>query len=121
MKYRISKGYPHLYLDRGGRKDQDGIRKERWRYRPPGGKAVTIHGKYGSPEFAAAYRAAVEGRTSVEKSAVQVKNTMKALVESYRRSAGYHGLKPSTRECRDIYLSVAISPSQSSSVNMSEP
>ena len=37
--------------------------RERWRLRAPGKPTVTIKGKFGSPEFAANYRAAMEGES----------------------------------------------------------
>ena len=49
-----TKPYLNLYRD----KDRQG--RDRWRLRVRGKKAVTIKGTYGSPEFAANYRAARE-------------------------------------------------------------
>ena len=52
---KINKPYPYLCsdIDRQGRK--------RWRLRAPRRPTTTIKGEYGSPEFAANYRAAMEG------------------------------------------------------------
>ena len=103
MKRRITKAFPHLYLDRGGRKDQDGIREERWRYRPPGGKTVSIREQYGTAAFAAAYRAAVEGLAAPQKKAPKG-GTMKDLVDLYTRSVNYHNLRSTSRRVRNSYL-----------------
>lgn len=52
---KINKPYPYLCsdIDRQGHK--------RWRLRAPGRPTTTIKGHYGSPEFVANYRAAMEG------------------------------------------------------------
>jgi hypothetical protein len=51
---RPTKPYPYVYadIDRQGRK--------RWRLRAPHRPTVTIKGEFGSPEFAASYRVAME-------------------------------------------------------------
>jgi integrase len=64
-----------------------------------GRKAVTIKGTYGSPEFAANYRAAREvddgGRGAVGKH-----GTIEALARSYLRSAAFAGLATETQRSR---------------------
>ena len=51
---KATKPYPYLYRDI----DRQGA--QRWRLRAPR-RSSTIKGDYGSPEFAANYRAAMEG------------------------------------------------------------
>jgi hypothetical protein len=86
--------YPYLCrdIDRQGR--------VRWRLRMPGHKAVTIKGVFGSDEFAANYRSAVEG-DSLERVRFKGKHgTFDALARSYLRSAAFAKLAPDTRKAR---------------------
>ena len=90
----ITKPYPSLYRD----KDRQG--RVRWRLRVPGRKTVTIKGVYGSPEFAANYRVAVEG-APVEKKGIGTQHgAMAALARSYLRSAAFASLSPATQRAR---------------------
>jgi integrase len=90
---KISKPYPHVYPD----KDRQG--RERWRLRAPGRKTVTIKGDYGSPEFAANYRAAMEGEP--ERKGLRGKHgTFDALGRSYLRSGAFAELSPATQRAR---------------------
>ena len=57
----ITRPYPYLYRD----KDRQG--RVRWRLRLPGRRGVTVKGRFGSPEFALAYRNALEGCGPTEK------------------------------------------------------
>ena len=78
--------YPYLCHD----SDRHG--RVRYRLRVPGRKAVTIKGQFGSSEFAANYRAAVEG-TPVEKRGIPAQHgSMAALAQSYLRSAAFAAL-----------------------------
>ena len=88
------KPYPYLYRD----KDRHGL--ERWRFRAPGQPTVTIKGAFGSPEFAANYRGAVE-RAPVEPGGVFPKHgTFEALCRSYLRSGDFLTLAPETQRTR---------------------
>jgi hypothetical protein len=95
----ITKPYPRVYrdIDRQGRL--------RWRYRPRRGKAVTIKGVYGSPEFAANYRAASEGESAeIARAGVIGKHgTFDALARSYLRSASFSQLAD-TRKARRLWV-----------------
>jgi hypothetical protein len=62
---KITKAFPHLYKD----KDRQG--HPRWRLRVPGRKATTIKGRHGTPEFAAAYAAAMASAEPIEKKGVR--------------------------------------------------
>jgi integrase len=91
---RLSKPFPYLYRDI----DRKGA--QRWRLRMPGRKAVTIKGAYGSAEFAANYRAAVEGE-AIEPQIITGKHaTFDALGRSYLRSADFAGLATETQRTR---------------------
>jgi integrase len=93
---KIAKAFPHLY------KDKDGQRRDRWRLRVPGRKATTIKGRYGTPEFAAAYTAALAGAEPTEKKGLGVpkQGTIAALARSYLRSGVFAGLSPATQRAR---------------------
>ena len=82
--------FPHCYRS----KDRHG--RERWLLRVPGRKAVTINGRYGSPEFAENYRAAL---APVEKKGIGVprQGTIAALARAYLASAHFAGLASETR------------------------
>jgi integrase len=75
-------------------KDRHG--RERWLMRVPGRKAVTIKGRYGSPEFAENYRAAL---APVEKKGIGAprQGTIAALARAYLASAHFAGLASETR------------------------
>ena len=87
-----TKPYPHLYRD----KDRQG--RDRWRLRVRGKKAVTVKGSYGSPEFAANYRAALE--VDGARGAVGELGTIAALAKSYLRSATFAALAAETQRSR---------------------
>jgi integrase len=91
----ISKPYPYLCsdVDRQGNK--------RWRLRAPGKSTATIKGAYGSPEFAANYRAAMEGESVNVPVGTNTKHgTFNALGRSYLRSADFAALAPETQRTR---------------------
>lgn len=92
----ITRPYPYLYRD----KDRQG--RERWRLRPPGRKAVTIKGRFGTPEFAAAYRAALECCEPAQKKGlgIRTQGTIGALARSYLRSGAFIQLSPRTQRSR---------------------
>jgi integrase len=95
---RAAKPYVYLY------KDIDRQGRIRWRLRAPRRPTVTIKGEYGSPEFAANYRAAMEGKSSEPVFITSRHGTIDALGRSYLRSADFAGLAPDTRRSRRIIV-----------------
>jgi hypothetical protein len=86
--------FPHCYPD----KDRQG--RPRWLLRLPGHKAMTIKGTYGAPEFAAAYRAALESCEAAPKAGLgrTTPGTFAALAMSYLTSATFkNGKRPETQ------------------------
>ena len=74
-----------------------------------GGKRVRIRETYGTPEFDAAYQAALAGKATVKKAAPDVAaGTLKLLIDQYRDTAAWqHELSKATRRQRDnIYKQV---------------
>src|SRR5215469_10310347 len=73
------------------------------------GKRVRIRETYGTPEFDAAYQAALAGKATVKKAAPDVAaGTLKWLIDQYRDTAAWqHELSKATRRQRDnIYKQV---------------
>ena len=94
----ITKPYPFLYRDL----DRQGA--VRWRLRAPRRRTATIKGAYGSAEFAANYRAAMEG-TPVESKIITGKHgTIDVLARSYLRSAVFADLAPSSQRNRRAFI-----------------
>ena len=93
-----AKPYPYLY------KDIDRQGRIRWRLRAPRRSTVTIRGEYGSPEFAANYRAAMEGKAPAPVVVPSRYGTIDALGRSYLRSADFAGLAPDTRRSRRMIV-----------------
>ena len=92
---KTAKPYPYLY------KDVDRQGHVRWRLRAPHKPTVTIKGEFGSPEFAANYRAAMEGDRTFGKFAEGSSHgTMDALARSYLRSADFARLRKTTQKAR---------------------
>src|SRR5262245_50831834 len=90
---KIAKPYPHLYRDI----DRQG--EIRWRLRVPGQRTATIKGVFGSPEFAANYRAAIEGNPAPV--GIPAKHgTMAALARRYLTSAAFAGLAAASQRAR---------------------
>ena len=90
---RATKPYPYLY------KDIDRQGRIRWRLRAPRRPTVTIKGEYGSPEFAANYRAAIE--VSIQPPILVTRHgTISALGHSYLRSADFASLAADTQRSR---------------------
>jgi integrase len=97
---KISKPYPFLYRDI----DRQGA--ERWRLRAPRRPTTTIKGAYGSPEFAANYRAAMEGECAIRPHE-QTKGghgTIGALAHTYLKSAAFADLAPATQRNRRAFI-----------------
>src|SRR6185503_16507879 len=95
---KITKPFPYLYIDI----DRQGA--IRWRLRVPRRTTVTIKGDYGSPEFAANYRAAMESdQKPAEHKFAGKHGTFHALGRSYLRSADFAALaSESQRKRRDM-------------------
>jgi integrase len=99
MKIRTAKPYPYLYRDI----DRQGA--ERWRLRAPGRPTTTIKGAYGSPEFAANYRAAMEGEPVEKIGLLERKHgTIGALAHSYLRSVAFADLAASSQRNRRAFI-----------------
>jgi integrase len=74
-----------------------------------GGKRIRIRETYGTPEFDAAYQAALAGKATVKKAAPDAAaGTLKWLIDQYRDTAAWQNdLKKATRRQRDnIYNQV---------------
>ncbi len=97
---RIARPYPYVYR----MKDRQG--RDRWLLRVPGRKVKTVKGHFGSPEFAANYRAAMEGSESVEKKGLGIprRGTIAALVRTYFRPAAFAALSLETQRARRYLL-----------------
>jgi hypothetical protein len=113
---KLAKPYRYLYRDIDARK------RERWRLRAPGKPTVTIKGKFGSPEFAANYRAAME--REVMPTITAKHGTIEALGPPIlSRQHSFNSLpKPSGSAARRSSSSVratATSPSLDSNANTS--
>jgi integrase len=98
---RPTKPYPFVYRDI----DRQGA--QRWRLRAPGRPTTTIKGEFGSPDFAANYRAAMEGSVATHRSvatdcrSVPSKHgTIDALVRTYLRSAAFDRLANASQKMR---------------------
>src|SRR5262245_10566715 len=91
---KFTKPHPYVYRDI----DRQG--SIRWRLRKPGMPTITLRGFFGSEEFAANYRAAIEGYP-VEPVGIPAKHgTFDALGRSYLRSADFVGLAAETQRTR---------------------
>jgi len=90
---KTSNPYPHCYRS----KDRQG--RDRWLVRVPGRKAVTVKGRYGSPEFAANYKAAIEGAGPIEKKGLgtAAPGTVAALRALLYKHVFFTGKSPATQ------------------------
>jgi integrase len=85
--------YVHQFVDRHGR--------ARFYFRRPGFKKVALPGLPWSPEFMAAYEAAIATPRPIEVGAVRVKpGSMRALAVSYFGSIAFHSMQPSSQAVR---------------------
>jgi integrase len=76
-----------------------------WYVRHGHGRRIRIKGEYGSHEFWAQYRAALEGAARVSKLAKA--NSLAAVLLAYRKSSDWAGLSPATRRQREtVYRAV---------------
>jgi integrase len=72
-----------------------------WYVRKPGGNRVRIRGEYGSPEFNAAYVAALEGLAPAKTKLPEAKGSMVWLWGQYRKTTAWTSLSPATRKQRE--------------------
>lgn len=89
----------HEYRDRHG--------KVRRYVRRPGLRSVSIPGLPGSPEFMAAYQAAVSGKTPSARSKMRP-GSLAALVADFYRSPGFANLKPSSQSTYRFILNKIV-------------
>lgn len=81
--------FVHGYVDRNG--------KPRYYFRRQGAKNVALPGLPWSPEFMAAYEAALAGRSAAVGSARVNAGSLRAFAISYYSSLSFRSLKPSTQ------------------------
>jgi integrase len=74
-----------------------------WYVRKGKGPRIRIHGLYGTPEFMAAYQAAMTGGAPVKRGAVK-SGSLNWLVARYRESSDWLALSPSTKRERENIL-----------------
>jgi len=96
---RLRLPYIHEYCDKDG--------KLRRYVRRRGFPRVRLPGLPGSPEFMAAYQAAIVG-AAPERRAHAADGTMKALVIDYYRSAAFANLRPNSRRVYRIALDAIV-------------
>ena len=75
-----------------------------WYVRKRPNPRVRIRGEYGSPEFMEAYMAAVNGQ-EMPKIVKTSPNSLRWLVEQYRKSSEWLSLSPATKKQRENILS----------------
>jgi hypothetical protein len=74
-----------------------------WYVRVDRGKRVRLRGEYGSPEFQAAYNAAIDGKPASDAAAFKAQS-LGWLIERYRESSAWTNLSQATRRCRERIL-----------------
>lgn len=84
----------------GATKFEDRHKQPRWRFRRKGFKTVYLPGLPGSPEFVAAYQAALEGSPVVPGASRTVPGTVNALAVMIYASAEWSQLAPTTQSSR---------------------
>jgi integrase len=75
-----------------------------WYVRLDRGKRVRLHGDYGSPEFQAAYEAAMAGKPAPDEAKKFNAQSLGWLIERYRESSTWAGLSQATRQQREGIL-----------------
>src|SRR4029077_8191989 len=75
-----------------------------WYVRLDRGKRVRLHGDYGSPEFQAAYEAAIAGSPAPGSAAKFNAQSLGWLIERYRESTAWAKLSQATRQQREGIL-----------------
>jgi integrase len=98
----IVKRYRYLVCDR----DRHG--NARWYLRRPGQAKIRLRATPNTPEFDAAYRAAIEGPSEAPKHALRdapaVPGTIEALIRAYYAGAEYKALAPRGQRVRRLVL-----------------
>lgn len=77
-----------------------------WYVRKNDGPRIRVKGEYGSPEFWAAYREALEGRAEVQKKASP--HTLQWALDKYRASSAWASLSNATRRQRENIFKAVI-------------
>ena len=78
-----------------------------WYVRIDKGPRIRIRGDYGSPEFKAAYDAAISGQTPPQKTRAPATHSLAWLIDRYRDSGAWARLSGATRRQREnIFLHV---------------
>jgi integrase len=75
-----------------------------WFVRVYPGPRIRIRGEYGTPEFKAAYEAAIAGKPAPDAGESFPAQTIGWLIEQYRGSSAWGQLRPATRRQRDCIL-----------------
>lgn len=71
-----------------------------WYFRKGKDRRIRIRGEYGTPDFAAAYLAAIAGERALPKSAAVASGSLAWLICRYRDSMAWTALSPATRKQR---------------------
>jgi integrase len=79
-----------------------------WFVRIDKGPRIRIRGDYGTPEFLAAYQAAIDGKAAPDATSFNAK-TLGWLVEQYRQSSAWAKLSNATRRQRECILHAVVS------------
>jgi integrase len=74
-----------------------------WYVRPDRGQRIRLRSEFGTPEFQAEYRAALEGKPAAHKSAAAI-GSVAWLVERYRETTAWTTLSMATRRQRENIL-----------------
>lgn len=76
------------------------------------GPRIPIAGEYGTPEFLAAYYAAIGGKGATPAAPTRAsKGTLRWLIDNYKRSSDWAGVEPATRKQRDHFFQQMIKKS----------
>jgi len=75
-----------------------------WYVRVNRGPRIRIPGEYGTPEFVACYRAALEGKTTSVKVSKASKGSLNWLVDEWRQSSDWASTSLATRRQRENIL-----------------
>ncbi|WP_084646792.1 tyrosine-type recombinase/integrase [Mesorhizobium sp. WSM2561] len=86
-----------------------------WYFRRPGQIRVRLPNDYNSREYLAAYNAAFAGKLVVQPIGRPAAHTFAWLIDQYRQSAHYKGLRPSTQRQRSSILKRLVDSSGSQS------
>ena len=101
--HRIRPPYLHRYHTRHG--------KFYWYVRKPGGKRIRIKAEFGTPEFDAAYNAAIEGQPVTQGKPSTGNGTLAWLWERYRETGAWTSLRASTRRQRENIMAKVLAKS----------